>query len=152
MTRSEKVKVLLVEDSIADSTLILEVFKDEHIDAQVSVVRDGIEAMQFLTKEGQYADMESPDIVILDLNLPRMNGREVLAQIKNNPKLATIPIVILTTSTAQEDILATYELRANCFVTKPVDLDQFVAIVRSIDKFWFMAVKYPTKTNEDSRH
>lgn len=141
------IKVLLVEDSIADSTLILEVFQDEKIAADVTVVRDGIEAMEYLKKEGQYtARAESnPDIVILDLNLPRMDGREVLAAMKSDPKLETIPIVVLTTSTAEEDIISTYKLRANCYVTKPIDLTQFVKIVQSIDQFWFTAVRYPPK-------
>jgi two-component system, chemotaxis family, response regulator Rcp1 len=139
------VKVLLVEDSIADSTLILEVFEDEKIAADVAVVRDGIEAMQYLKREGQYEAAPIPDIVILDLNLPRMDGREVLSEMKSTPGLETIPIVILTTSMAEEDIVSTYKLRANCYVTKPIDLEQFVKIVKSIDKFWFTAVQYPPK-------
>jgi len=140
------IKVLLVEDNLADSTLILEVFEDEKIAADVTVVRDGIEALEFLRKQGVYAqrpDDKTPDIVILDLNLPRMDGRELLSELKNDPELKTIPVVILTTSAAEEDVISTYKLRANCYVTKPIDLAQFVNIVKSIDKFWFTAVRYP---------
>jgi chemotaxis family two-component system response regulator Rcp1 len=140
------IKVLLVEDNVADSTLILEVFEDEKIAADVTVVRDGVEAIDFLRKQGIYADRpedKTPDIVILDLNLPRMDGRELLSEMKNDPKLETIPVVILTTSSAKEDIVSTYKLRANCYVTKPLDLDHFVDIVKAIDKFWFTAVRYP---------
>jgi two-component system, chemotaxis family, response regulator Rcp1 len=136
-------RVLLVEDSIADSTLILEVLEDEKIAADVVVVRDGIEAMQYLKKEGQFANATNRDLVILDLNLPRMDGREVLAEMKKTPGLETIPVVILTTSQSEEDIMASYRLRASCFVTKPIDLAQFITVVKSIDNFWFTAVKYP---------
>ncbi len=140
------IKVLLVEDNIADSTLILEVFEDEKIAADVTVVRDGLEALEFLRKEGSYvdrSDAETPDIIILDLNLPRMDGRELLNELKHDSALQVIPVVILTTSAAEEDVISTYKLRANCYVTKPIDLHQFVNIIRSIDKFWFTAVRYP---------
>jgi two-component system, chemotaxis family, response regulator Rcp1 len=139
------IHVLLVEDSIADSTLILEVFQDEKIAVDVSVVRDGIEAMDYLTRQGQYTNATTPDIVILDLNLPRMDGREVLAEMKKTTGLDAIPVVILTTSQAEEDIVASYKLRASCYVKKPIDLEQFIKIVKSIDSFWFTAVHYPPK-------
>ena len=129
------IHVLLVEDSIADSTLILEVFQDEKIAVDVSVVRDGIEAMDYLTRQGQYTNATTPDIVILDLNLPRMDGREVLAEMKKTTGLDAIPVVILTTSQAEEDIVASYKLRASCYVKKPIDLEQFIKIVKSIDSF-----------------
>jgi chemotaxis family two-component system response regulator Rcp1 len=139
------IKVLLVEDNVADSTLILEVFEDENIAADVTVVRDGVEALEFLRKQGKYVDRsdeKTPDIVILDLNLPRMDGRALLSEMKNDSELETIPVVILTTSAAEEDIISTYKLGANCYVTKPLDLDHFVDIVKAIDKFWFTAVRY----------
>ncbi|MDR3613304.1 MAG: response regulator [Candidatus Obscuribacterales bacterium] len=143
---NERIKVLLVEDNVADSTLILEVFENEKIMADVTVVRDGVEAIEFLKKQGVYVDRsedKTPDMVILDLNLPRMDGRELLRQIKNDPTLETIPVVILTTSAAEEDVNSTYKLGANCYVTKPLDLDHFVDIVKAIDKFWFSAVRFP---------
>jgi len=139
------IKVLLVEDSLADATLILEVLKEEKIAAEVHVARDGIEAMQYLEKEGEHADAATPDLVILDLNLPRMDGREVLFRMKKMPSLDKIPIVILTTSQSEEDITSSYQLQASCYVSKPIDLDQFVKIVKSIDNFWFTAVHYPPK-------
>ncbi|HEY9685220.1 MAG TPA: response regulator [Oculatellaceae cyanobacterium] len=141
-------KVLLVEDSVADATLIIEVFEEEKISVDVTVVRDGIECMEFLQKA--MAETESgvkalPDMMLLDLNLPRMDGREVLTEIKAHPVLCSIPVVILTTSQSEEDVLRSYSLQASCYVTKPLALDQFVKIVRSIDEFWFTAVKYPAK-------
>jgi CheY-like chemotaxis protein len=138
-------KVLLVEDSLADLTLILEVLQEEKIAAEVSVARDGVEAMDYLLKQGPHTDATTPDLVLLDLNLPKKDGREVLAEIKASPELKSIPVVILTTSQAEEDIVRSYNLQASCYVTKPIDLEQFVKIVRSIDEFWFTAVRYPPK-------
>jgi CheY-like chemotaxis protein len=141
----KNMKVLLVEDSLADLTLILEVLQEEKIAAEVSVARDGVEAMDYLLKQGPHADATTPDLVLLDLNLPKKDGREVLAEIKASPELKSIPVVILTTSQAEEDIVRSYNLQASCYVTKPIDLEQFVKIVRSIDEFWFTAVRYPPK-------
>lgn len=135
----DAINLLLVEDSIADVTLILEVFEEEKIAANVKVARDGEEAMKIL--EGE-VDI---DLILLDLNLPKKDGREVLAEIKSIPRLKSIPVVILTTSEAEEDILRSYQLQASCYVTKPIHLDQFVRIVKSIDGFWFSAVRFPPK-------
>lgn len=135
---AETIKVLLVEDSQADARLIKEVFRDEKIMVDLDIARDGEEAMEYLLSEGN-----NPDLVILDLNLPRKDGREVLAEIKENKSLRTIPVVILTTSQSEEDILKSYKLNANCYVTKPIDLDQFIKIIKSLDEFWFSAVKFP---------
>lgn len=133
------INLLLVEDSIEDITLILDVFEDEKIAANVKVARDGEQAMEILAVE------EDIDLILLDLNLPKKDGREVLAEIKTIPRLKSIPVVILTTSEAEEDILRSYQLQASCYVTKPINLDQFVRIVKSIDGFWFSAVRYPPK-------
>jgi CheY-like chemotaxis protein len=107
----------------------------------VHVAKDGVEGIEFLHRQGQFADAPRPDIILLDLNLPRKDGREVLAEIKADPELRRIPVVILTTSTAEQDVLKTYNLHANCYITKPVDLDQFIAVVQSIETFWFSIVK-----------
>ncbi len=109
----------------------------------LQVAQDGLEALEFLRSEGQFADAARPDIILLDLNMPRMDGRELLAEIKADPKLRRIPVVILTTSKSEEDIIRTYDLHANCYITKPVDLDQFITIVRSVEDFWFSIVKLP---------
>lgn len=139
------IKVLLVEDSKADARLILEVFKDEKIAVDVTVVKDGEEAMDYLRTNG---DREStkPDLILLDLNLPRKDGREVLAEIKSDQDLKSIPVVILTTSQSEEDILRSYDLQASCYVTKPIDLDRFIGIIKSLDNFWFSAVRFPPKS------
>lgn len=146
MQMDSNLKVLLVEDSQADITLILEVLQDEKIFADVSVVRDGVEALEYLQRKGPYADATVPDLILLDLNLPKMDGREVLAQLKASPSLQSIPVVILTTSQAEEDIIKSYKLQASCYVSKPIDLEQFIKIVKSIDDFWFSAVRYPPKS------
>lgn len=140
---AETIKVLLVEDSQADARLIKEVFRDEKIMVDLDIARDGEEAMEYLLSEGN-----NPDLVILDLNLPRKDGREVLAEIKENKSLRTIPVVILTTSQSEEDILKSYKLNANCYVTKPIDLDQFIKIIKSLDEFWFSAVKFPRENKK----
>jgi chemotaxis family two-component system response regulator Rcp1 len=140
-----RIKVLLVEDSRADARLIVEVFKEEKINVEVDVVRDGEEAMAYLRRQGSYENMSRPDLIMLDLNMPKKDGREVLAEIKGDPVLSPIPVVVLTTSQAEEDILKSYRLHASCFVTKPIDLDQFIKIIKSLDGFWFSAVKYPAK-------
>jgi CheY-like chemotaxis protein len=137
------IEILLVEDSLGDIRLTLEVLKDSKIANRVSVVRDGVEAMMFLRHEGVYNHEPRPDLVLLDLNLPRKDGRETLAEIKADETLRRIPVVVLTTSDAEADILKAYDLHANCYITKPVDLDQFIQVVRSIEDFWLTIVKLP---------
>ena len=140
------VEVLLVEDNSGDVRLTLEAMKEGKVINNLSIASDGVEAMAFLRKEGRYKNAARPDIILLDLNLPRKDGREVLAEIKADPSLRLIPVVVLTTSQAEEDILRTYNLHANCYVTKPVDLEQFINVVKSINDFWFSVVKLPPVT------
>lgn len=137
------VEVLFVEDNPGDVRLTQEALKEGKVRTNLHIVGDGVEAMAFLRQEGKYADAPRPDIILLDLNLPRKNGREVLAEIKSDERLKRIPVVILTTSRAEEDILRTYNLHANCYVTKPVDLDQFMKVVQAIESFWLTLVKLP---------
>lgn len=137
------VEILLVEDNMADIRLTKEILKDSKVRNNLHFVMDGVEAISFLRKEGQYSDAPKPDLVLLDLNLPKKDGREVLEEIKNDENLKRIPIVVLTTSKAEQDILKTYNLHANCYITKPVDLDQFITVVKSIEEFWFTIVKLP---------
>lgn len=137
------IEVLLVEDNPGDALLTRIALEDSKISVNLSVVEDGVEAMAFLRKQDKYADVPHPDIVLLDLNLPKKDGREVLAEIKGDEHLRRIPVVVLTTSQAEEDIVKAYNLAANCYITKPVDFDQFVRIVRSIENFWFAVVKLP---------
>lgn len=137
------VEILLVEDNPGDVRLAVEALKDAKVSNNLSIVTDGEAALEFLRRQGPYAQAARPDIVLLDLNLPRKSGREVLCDIKDDPKLRTIPVVILTTSQAEEDILKAYNCNANCYITKPVDLDQFIKVVRSIEDFWLTIVKLP---------
>ncbi len=137
------IEVLLVEDNPGDAQLTRIALEDSKISINLNVVEDGVEAMAFLRKQEKYVKAVHPDIVLLDLNLPRKDGREVLAEIKADEKLRRIPVVVLTTSQAEEDILKAYNLCANCYITKPVDFDQFVKIVQSIENFWFAIVKLP---------
>jgi chemotaxis family two-component system response regulator Rcp1 len=136
-------QVLLVEDSPGDVRLTQEAFRDSEIAVRLHVTMDGVEAMGFLRRQGAYADAPRPDLILLDLNLPKMDGREVLAQIKEDDALKTIPTVILTTSEAEVDILTSYQLQANCYLSKPVQLDAFESLVKSISDFWFTKVKLP---------
>jgi two-component system, chemotaxis family, response regulator Rcp1 len=136
-------EILLVEDSPGDVRLTREALKDAKMHITLHVASDGIEAMGFLNREGKFADESRPDLILLDLNLPRKDGRQVLEEIKENPALMTIPIVILTTSASEEDVLRSYRLHANCYITKPVDLDGFLKVVKSIDDFWLSIVKLP---------
>jgi CheY-like chemotaxis protein len=136
-------RILLVEDSPADARLILEVFKEEKINADIQVVRDGQTAMERLRCIGQFQDAEKPDLVILDLNLPKKDGREVLAEVKSDEHLKSIPVVILTTSQSEDDIIQSYQLQANCYVTKPIELQQFVKTIKSFESFWLKSVRYP---------
>ena len=142
-TSQEPIEILLVEDNPGDVRLTLEAMKEGRVLNRISVVEDGIEAMAFLNREGRYADSPRPDLILLDLNLPRKDGREVLAAIKTDTRLKSIPVVVLTTSQAEQDILMTYELHANCFITKPVQLDDFLNVIRLIEDFWLTVVKLP---------
>jgi CheY-like chemotaxis protein len=135
------IEILLVEDNLPDVRLTLEALKDAKVRNNLHVVHDGVEAMAFLRKDGVFKDKPRPDLILLDLNLPRKDGREVLTEIKEDPKFEHIPVVILTTSQAEQDILRSYHLRANAFVTKPVDLDQFFTVIKSIEQFWLEIVK-----------
>jgi CheY-like chemotaxis protein len=135
------VEILLVEDNPGDVRLVIEALKEGRVRNYVHVARDGVEALDMLRRADGFADSRRPDLVLLDLNLPRKDGREVLAEIKADPALRRIPVVILTTSTAEEDVVRSYDLHANCFITKPVDLDQFMGVVRAIEDFWFTVVK-----------
>ena len=140
---SKLVEILLVEDNPGDVRLTQEVFKEGKVRNNLHVVGDGIEAMSFLRREDKYADAPHPDLILLDLNLPKKDGREVLAEIKADGSLKRIPVVILTTSRDEEDVLKAYDLYANCYITKPVDLDQFINVAKSIEEFWLTIVKLP---------
>ena len=137
------IEILLVEDNPGDVRLTVEALKEGKLRNHMNVVGDGEQAMAYLRKEGPYADAARPDLVLLDLNLPRKDGREVLADMKEDADLKRIPVVVLTTSKAEEDILKMYNLHANCYITKPVDLDQFIGVVKSIESFWFAVVSLP---------
>jgi chemotaxis family two-component system response regulator Rcp1 len=138
-----QIEILLIEDNPSDIRLLQEAFKEVKLCSNLSIVRDGEEGLAFLKKEGAYQDAPHPDLILLDLNLPKMDGKELLREIKQCPKLRTIPVVVLTSSMAEEDIIRSYELHANCYITKPVDLDQFIRIVQSIEQFWLSIVKLP---------
>jgi CheY-like chemotaxis protein len=137
--------ILLVEDNPGDVRLTKEALKDAKVLNEIYVAKDGIEAMEFLNKKGSFTKAPTPDLILLDLNLPRKDGREVLAEVKKDPKLKHIPVVILTTSKADEDIIKTYNLHANAYITKPVDLNRFVEIMHALEEFWFTIVKLPPK-------
>ncbi len=137
------VEILLVEDNPGDVRLTQEALKEAKVINHLSVVWDGVEAMTFLRREGEYAAAPRPDLILLDLNLPKKDGRQVLAEVKADENLRRIPVVILTTSSAEQDILKTYDLHANCYITKPLDLDQFVLVAKSIEDFWLSMVKLP---------
>jgi two-component system, chemotaxis family, response regulator Rcp1 len=141
--RKRPIEILLVEDNPGDVRLTIEAFKDAKVCNNLSVVKDGTEALAFLYQEGEFADAPRPDLILLDLNLPKKDGREVLLEIKADKNLKRIPVVILTTSQAEEDIFRTYNLHANCYITKPVDFAQFIKVIRSIEEFWLTIVKLP---------
>jgi len=142
---SHPARVLLVEDNPGDARLTMEALRETKVENEVTVVEDGVEALAYLRREDPYADAPRPDLILLDLNLPRKDGREVLAELKQDPELERIPVVIFTTSHADQDILSTYELHANGYVTKPVDLEQFMTAVRSIEDFWLNIVEPPPR-------
>lgn len=137
------IEILLVEDSPGDVRLTQEVFQEGKVRNNLSVVEDGVQALAFLRKQTPYAHTSQPDLILLDLNLPKKDGRMVLEEIKADEKLRRIPVVILTTSSAEEDIIKAYELHANCYITKPIDLEQFIQVVKSIEQFWLTIVKLP---------
>lgn len=146
----DTIDILIVEDNPGDARLIREVLNDNKVYSSLYLVNDGVEAMSFLHNEGKFASVPRPDLIILDLNLPRKDGREVLAEIKSEEDLRHIPVVIMTISQAEEDILKTYKLHANCYITKPIDLTEFIKVIKSIEDFWFSIVKLPPK-NEVKR-
>jgi len=139
------VEILLVEDNPGDVRLTIEALKEAKVHNRLSVVSDGVEALAFLRNEGPYADAPRPDLILLDLNLPRKDGREVLAEVKSDPDLKLIPVVVLTTSRAEKDLFQAYESHANCYITKPVDFQQFLTVIKSIEDFWLSIVKLPPK-------
>jgi len=141
--RGEPIEILLVEDSPDDADLTIDALRDGRVRNRIAHVEDGVEAMAFLRRQGKYADAPRPDLILLDLNLPRKSGREVLAEIKQDPDLRRIPVVVMTTSDDEKDILLAYNLYVNCYITKPVDLGQFLGVVKSIEHFWFTIVKLP---------
>jgi len=140
---TKEVDILLVEDSPGDVRLTREALAEGKLKNRLHVAEDGEQALAFLRRDGGYAEAPRPDLILLDLNLPRVDGREVLAQIKSDHDLKRIPVVVLTTSSADEDVLRVYDLAANCYITKPVDLDQFMRVVRSIEEFWLTVVRLP---------
>jgi CheY-like chemotaxis protein len=144
-TTIKPVEILLVEDSPSDADLTEEALSDGKVLNHLHWVEDGVEALAFLRRQGKYTKAPRPDLILLDLNLPKKDGREVLAQIKADPSLKRIPVVILSTSAAERDILRTYELNANCYVTKPIDLEQFISVVKLIEEFWLALVKLPSE-------
>ena len=137
------IEILLVEDNPGDADLAKEALDSSKVRNRLFIVDDGVKAMEFLRKEGEYKGVPKPDLILLDLNLPRMDGRQVLAEVKKDKELRMIPIVILTTSSAEEDILRSYNLHANCYITKPIDLNQFMKVVRTIEDFWLTIVRLP---------
>ncbi len=139
----EAVEILLIEDSLGDVRLTQEALKDSKLYNNLNVVPDGVEAIAFLRRQGHYTNAPRPDLILLDLNLPRMDGRQVLQEIKNDESLKRIPVVVLTTSSNETDIFITYNLHANCYISKPVDFTQFINVVKSIESFWFSIVKLP---------
>jgi len=142
-SRGEPIEILLVEDSRDDADLTIDALRDGRVRNHITHLEDGVDALAFLRREGRYHDAPRPDLILLDLGLPRKNGKEVLAEIKQSPDLRRIPVVIMTSSDDEKDILAAYNLFVNCYVTKPVDLDQFIGVVKSIEHFWFSVVKLP---------
>jgi chemotaxis family two-component system response regulator Rcp1 len=137
------IEILLVEDNLADVRLTQEALKEEKLYNNLSVVNDGVEALAFLRREGGFSSAVRPDLILLDLNLPRMDGRQLLEEIKQDPDLRIIPVVVLTTSRSEQDVLRSYQLHANCYITKPVDFTQFMHVVKSIEHFWLTVVTLP---------
>ena len=145
MENLKVIEILLIEDNIGDARLTMEALKEGKVKNNLSVIYDGVEAIDFLFRRNKYLLAPRPDLILLDLNLPKKNGREVLAEIKEHESLKRIPIVVLTTSKSEEDILSTYNLHANCYITKPIDLGKFLNVVKSIEDFWLTLVQLPNK-------
>ncbi|SNB46566.1 response regulator [Geobacter sp. DSM 9736] len=143
--RPAMIDILLVEDNPGDVELVREALNEGKLRNELHVAYDGLQALRYLRGEGEYSDRHLPDLILLDLNLPRMHGKEVLQEIKTDPALKKIPVVVLTTSREEEDVLRSYDQYANCYITKPVDLEQFLHVVQSIEDFWFTIVKLPGK-------
>jgi chemotaxis family two-component system response regulator Rcp1 len=143
-TAGRTMEILLVEDNPGDIRLTQEAFREGNLKTNLSVVQDGVEAMAFLRQEGKYAQVPRPDVIILDLNLPKKDGREVLAELKQDPHLKRIPVVVFTSSKAEQDILRAYDLYANCYITKPVDLEEYIELVSDVEAFWLRVVKLPS--------
>jgi two-component system, chemotaxis family, response regulator Rcp1 len=148
-SRTEPVEILLVEDNVRDARLAEETLKDSKINNNLYHVKDGVEAMQFLRRQGEYAGVPVPDLILLDLNLPRKDGREVLADVKEDPRLRLIPVVVMTSLEAERDLVRTYVLHANAYVVKPIDLDGFVEVVQGVKDFWLTIVKLPPKAENE---
>ena len=144
MNSGKAIEILLIEDNAGDARLALEALREAKVHNNLTWLAEGTEALPFLRRQGRHAAAPRPDLILLDLNLPRVDGREVLTEIKADPHLKRIPVVILTTSQAEEDILRAYHLNANCYISKPVDLDQFIKVVRTIKDFWLTIVKLPS--------
>ncbi len=145
-TNTKVFDLLVVEDNPGDARLTREILNNNGISSNLYIVNDGVEAMEFLRNKGKFVKSPKPDLIIMDLNLPRKDGREVLAEIKVDEDLKHIPIVIMTISQAEDDILKSYKLHANCFITKPIDLNHFIKVIKSIEEFWFSVVKLPPKS------
>ena len=145
-TNEDRIRVLLVEDSPTDAQLTIEALHAAKIANRLTHVEDGVEALQFLRQQGPYADAPRPDLILLDLNLPRKDGREVLEELKRDPDLKVIPVVVLTTSRSEQDVLRSYQLHANCYITKPVDFTKFMEVVKAIEQFWLTVVTLPGET------
>ena len=145
MENLKVIEILLIEDNIGDARLTMEALKEGKVKNNLSIIYDGVEAIDFLFRRNKYLLAPRPDLILLDLNLPKKNGREVLAEIKEHESLKRIPIVVLTTSKSEEDILSTYNLHANCYITKPIDLGKFLNVVKSIEDFWLTLVQLPNK-------
>ncbi len=141
--RTRTFEILLVEDNPGDVRLTEETLKESALSHRLSTARDGVEAISFLRQQGAHCDAPRPDLILLDLNLPRKDGREVLAEIKSDRRLKLIPVVVLTTSDAEQDVLRSYDLHANCYITKPVDLDEFISVVKAVETFWLGMVRLP---------
>ncbi len=141
------IQILLVEDNPGDARLASEALKDGRVSNNLYHVADGVEAMAFMRREGEYASAPRPDLILLDLNLPRKDGREVLSEIKEDPELRLVPVVVMTTSAAERDLIKSYDLHANAYVVKPMDLDQFIEVVQAIENFWFTVVKLPQRND-----
>jgi two-component system, chemotaxis family, response regulator Rcp1 len=144
------VEILLIEDNPVDTMMTREALADAKVFNNLHTVEDGEQALDFLYRKGKYTEAPKPDLILLDLNLPKKDGREILAEIKDDSALSHIPVIILTTSESDADILNTYQQHANCFITKPVDMEQFIEVVKSIEEFWFTVVKLPNPENEDA--